>query len=315
MSGLSQELDRYLLIRRGLGYDLRSTERILRRFAGFAEKEGAARITTELFLRWRNSFGHASNATWAARLGALRLFAQWLFAMDDRHEVPPRSLIPGKHRRPQPYIYSPDQIRRLIEGAAVLPSPNGIRGLTYSTLFGLIAVTGMRVSEAIALDVTDVDLETGVITVRRGKSAKERLLPVDPSVSQRLGAYARERDRLLGQTPSCFFVSDAGTRPDDCAVRYNFAVVGQRMQLRPVQRFGRHGRGPRIHDLRHTFAVHTLMDWYREGKDAGREMMQLTTYLGHTKPAHTYWYIQAIPELMELAARRSASRLETEVRP
>jgi integrase/recombinase XerD len=315
MSTLSQELDRYLTIRRGLGYDLRTSERFLRRFITFVEQECAVYITTELFLRWRNSFGHAGNGTWVARLGAVRLFAQWLHAMDSKHEVPPRSLIPGKHRRPQPYIYSLDQIRRLIEGAAALPSPNGIRGLTYSTLFGLIAVTGMRVGEAIALDVTDVDLEAGVITVRRGKSAKERLLPLAPSVREGLSVYGRQRDRLLGQAPSCFFVSDAGTRPDDCAVRYNFAVVCQRMQLRPAQQFHRHGRGPRIHDLRHTFAVHTLMDWYRQGKDAAREMLQLTTYLGHTKPAHTYWYIQAIPELLELAAQRSASRLEAEVRP
>jgi integrase len=221
-------------------------------------------------------------------------------------------LIPHRYHRPSPYIYSPEEISRLIDTASQLPSVNGIRGLTYSTLFGLIAVTGMRVSEATALDVGDIDLESGVLTIRRGKLGKARLLPLSESTRTHLVGYAKERDRLLGTSPKPFFVSDHGTRPTDCCVRYNFAVVCQRMGLRPAQQFHRHGRGPRIHDLRHTFAVQTLLNWYRSGKDAGKEMLRLTTYLGHCDPAKTYWYIEAVPELLELASKRSSESLAKE---
>ncbi|HEY2952068.1 MAG TPA: tyrosine-type recombinase/integrase [Verrucomicrobiae bacterium] len=314
MNTMAQELDRYLAIRRSLGYDLRSSERILRRLITFAEQQGAEHITTELFLRWRDAFGHAHRPTWTARLGKVRLFAQWLHGLDPQHEVPPSALIPGRYRRPRPYIYTAEEIRQLITAAAELPSANGLRRLTYATLFGLIAVTGLRISEALALDVADMDWETGVLTIRRGKLGKARLLPLSESTQAQLARYAKERDRLLGAGPTCFFVSDQGKRPTDCEVRYNFAVVCQRMGLRTVQRFHRHGRGPRIHDLRHTFAVQTLLNWYRTGKDPAQEMIQLTTYLGHASPVDTYWYIEAVPELMELAAQRSSAALAQEVR-
>jgi len=190
MSTLSRELDRYLTIRRGLGYDLSTAERILRRFTAFAEHEGADFISTDLFLRWQEVFGHANRHTWSRRLGMVRLFAQWMHGLDQRHEVPPKALIPGRQRRPRPYIYSEDEIRRLVEAAAELPSINGIRALTCSTLFGL---TGLRVSEALSLDVADVDLEAGLVTLRRGKLEKARLLPVSDSTRARLIAYAKER--------------------------------------------------------------------------------------------------------------------------
>lgn len=314
MNNLSQELDRYLTLRRSLGYDLRTSERVLRKFVAFAAQENAEHLTTQLFQRWQPAFGHAHRATWAARLGMVRLFAQWLHGLDARHEVPPQALIPYRYRRARPYIYSAEEIRSLIAAAAELPSANGLRRLTYAALFGLIAVTGLRISEAIALDVSDVNLEIGVLTVRRGKLGKVRLLPVSESAQAQLARYAQERDRLLGTRPTSFFVSDQGQRPTDCAVRYNFAVVCQHLGLRPTQRFHRQGRGPRIHDLRHTFAVQTLLHWYRTGKDPAQEMIQLTTYLGHASPASTYWYIEAVPELMELAAQRSSAALDQEVR-
>jgi integrase/recombinase XerD len=301
---LRQELDRYLTIRRRLGYDLSSTERVLRRFVAFAESQGADHISTDLFVRWRAVFGRAQRRTWAARLGMVRLFAQWLHGLDPEHEVPPQSLIPDRHRRSRPYIYSEEEIGKIIATAATLPSVYGLRGLTFSILFGLIAMTGLRISEALGLDVEDVDLDLGVLTVRRGKSGKARLVPMHKSITSRLAAYARERDRLLGLTPRSFFATDHGTRPDDCSARYNFAIVCQRIGLRPAQLYGRHGRGPRIHDLRHSFAARTILGWYRTGKDPAREMIKLTTYLGHTKPENTYWYIEAVPELLELAARR-----------
>jgi integrase len=140
------------------------------------------------------------------------------------------------------------------------------------------------------------------------------LLPLAESTQTQLARYAKERDRLLGARPASFFVSDHAKRLTDGAVQYHFAILSQRLGLRPTQRFHRHGRGPRIHDLRHTFAVQTLLHWYRTGQDPAREMIQLTTYLGHASPVSTYWYIEAVPELMELAAQRSSAVLAQEVR-
>lgn len=309
MSTLSRELDRYLTIRRSLGYDLGTTERVLRKFIAFAEQEDAEYISTALFLRWQEAFGSANQQTWAGRLGIVRLLAQWLHCIDPRHEVPPQGLIPIRYRRARPYIYSNEEIRRIVEVAAELPSTYGLRALTSSTLFGLIAVTGLRINEALSLDVADVDLEAGLLTVRRGKLGKARLLPVSDSTTLRLVAYARERDRLLGAPPEAFFVLEHGERLTDCGARYNFAVVCQSIGLRPAGKFYRHGRGPRIHDLRHTFAVQTLLNWYRTGKDPAREMIKLTTYLGHASPAHTYWYIEAVPELLDLASQLVAGEI------
>jgi len=150
--------------------------------------------------------------------------------------------------------------------------------------------------------------------VRRGKFGKERLLPLERTTTARLTSYANERDRLLAARPESFFISDCGKRLTDCAARYNFAVVCQNTGLRQVQKFNRHGRGPRIHDLRHTFAVRTLVSWYRAGKDPDREMIKLTTYMGHTKPELTYWYIEAVPELLDLARQRAEDSLSQEAR-
>jgi integrase len=309
MSTLAKELDRYLSIRRSLGYDLSTSARVLLRFVAFASSRKARHMTTDLFLAWQAEFGKAGQQTWYGWLGIVRQFALWLSGIDPRNEVPPKTLIPGRRHRPRPYIYSEQEIVRIVECAAQLPSANGIRALTFATLFGLIAVTGLRVSEAIALDNSDVDLKTGVLTVRRGKSGKARIIPLCPSTVERLAAYAKERNRLLSYTPESFFVSDTGKRSGDCSARYNFAAVCQRIGLRPPQKFNKHGRGPRIHDLRHTFAVQTMVDWYRTGKDPEREMIKLSTYLGHTGPEHTYWYIEAVPELLELASKLSRAIL------
>jgi integrase len=315
MSTLSRELDRYLTIRRSLGYALRTTERVLRRFIAFADREEAAYISTALFLRWQEAFGRANRHTWSRRLGMIRLFAQWLHGIDPRHEVPSRALISSRYRRAQPYIYSEEEIQRILDAAAALPSIYGIRALTYSTLFGLIAVTGLRVSEALSLNVRDVDLDLGVLTLRRGKRGKARILPLAESATAQLRAYATERDRLLGPCSASFFVSERGTRPTEWSTRYNFASVCQTIGLRPAEKCYRYGRGPRIHDLRHTFAVRMLVDWYRTGKEPARELLKLTTYLGHTSLAYTYWYIEAVPELLVLASERAGTSLAGEARP
>jgi integrase len=241
------------------------------------------------------------------------LFAAWLASLDARHEVPSRDLIPAKLSRSRPYIYTDEQIRDIVSAANDLPSVHGIRGLTYSTLFGLIAVTGLRISEAIALDNNDVDLVHGIVTVRCGKFGKERLLPVSGSTSRALHAYATERNRLLGLIPVAFFISDEGRRVTEWATRYAFAFVSQNLGLRPPCRYQKqHGRGPRIHDLRHTFAARTMINWYRLGLDPEQEMIKLTNYLGHADPKHTYWYMEAVPELLQLASERASRSLQVE---
>ncbi len=305
MNLLTDRLEQYLAVRRSLGADLSFHERVMRRFTEFADAEGADHITADLFLRWKEHFGSANNNTWSRRLGMVRGFANWLQGIDPRTEVPPPGLVSGKYRRSRPYIYTPDQIAAIVTEAARLPSSYGLRGWTCSTLFGLIAATGLRVSEAIGLDDVDVDLDAEVLTVQRGKNGRSRFVPIATCTAGRLHAYRAERDRILRTGSSPFFRFESGERPTDCGARYNFAQVSQRIGLREPQDFTRHGRGPRIHDLRHTFAVRTIMDWYRSGLDADREMIKLSTYLGHTDPEHTYWYIEAVPELLQLAADRA----------
>lgn len=300
------ELDRYVTLRRALGADLSTDARILRRFATFADSDGAQHVSTNLVMRWLESLPSASPGTRATRFRVARQFVEWLHGIDPRHEAPPRGLVPGHLQRVHPYIYSEAEIVSIIEQARTLPSIYGLRGLTCSTLFGLIAVTGLRISEALGLDHADLDAESGVLHVRQGKLGKERLLPLHASVVQRLESYNRERDRLLGHRPQAFFVTCEGRRLGDCGARYNFAHVCQQIGLREQQLYLRHGRGPRIHDLRHTFAVRTMLNWYRSGKDVGREMIKLTTWLGHANPANTYWYLEAVPELLELASARMA---------
>jgi integrase/recombinase XerD len=310
---LAHELDRYLSVRRSLGADLRTDERILRRFVSFAHHEGDAHISTGLVLRWHATLSDAGSSTRAARVRTVRLFAQWLSGLDPDHEVPPRGLLPDRYRRVRPYIYSEAEITAIVEHARALPSIYGMRGLTCSTLFGLIAATGLRISEALRLDPGDLDAERGVLCVRYGKLGKERLLPLDPSVVTRLEAYGVERDRLLGRASNAMFVTCEGARLGDCGARYNFAQVCQQIGLRTPQLYQRHGRGPRIHDLRHTFAARTMIDWYRSGKDPAREMIKLTTYLGHASPRNTYWYLEAVPELLGLASARLMDAAQAEI--
>lgn len=304
---IASQLDCYLSVRRSLGYDLRTDERILRRFARFADQGCASHVDTALFLRWDASLPDVGTSTRSARLSKVRLFAQWLSGIDPAHEVPPRGLLPDRYARQRPHIYTEAEIAAIITAAKELPSVYGLRGLACSTLFGLIAVTGLRISEALALDDGDFDTASGVLRVRRGKLGKERLLPLTLCVVARLAHYAAERDRLLGSAAPAFFVAEKGTRLTDCCARYNFAHVCQMLGLRETQRYLRHGRGPRIHDLRHTFAVRTMIDWYRTGKDPAREMIRLTTYLGHSDPSNTFWYLEAVPELLELAMARATS--------
>jgi len=314
MSALQQALDQYLAIRRSLGYELRSVEWMLRGFLAFLDSKGASHITTELALLWVHQPVDVQPATRAARLGVVRRFAAWRSALDPRTEVPPEGLLPYRYRRTPPYIYSDKEIQALVRTARNLASSMGLRAHTYSTLFALLAVTGLRLSEALKLDRNDVDLDEGILNIRQSKFRKSRLVPVHSSTSVALKAYKEKRNQLLPApaTPA-FFVSEQGTRITGWIARCTFAKVSRQVGLRPpVVEGRRHGCGPRLHDMRHRFAARTLIDWYRAGLDAERQMPKLAAYLGHVHVADTYWYLEAVPELLQLATERVVQQKQRE---
>lgn len=305
MKNLAAHLEEYLELRRKLGFRLRLAGGLLRRFVLFAREKRASFITTKLALQWATRPADCQPSQWANRLGMVRRFAQYMSGTDLRTEIPPQELLPHRYHRKPPYLYSDREVRRLIQTARRLPSPEDLRAVSHATLFGLLAVTGMRVGEAIALDRKDVDLSQGILTVRQAKFGKSRLVPVHLTTGKQLLAYARVRDRICPRpNTASFFISERGTRLTDCTVRRWFVIVSHRIGLRaPTDR-----RGPRIHDLRHHFAYRTLLNWYRRDMDVEAHLPKLTTYLGHGHVADTYWYISATPELLRLATQRLERR-------
>jgi integrase/recombinase XerD len=302
MSRLDTALNEYLSIRRTLGFELREVGGCLRNFVTFLGSESTSHITTELALRWATRPAHAQPSTWAWRLGMVRRFAAWYKTLDPRTEIPPAGLLPHRYLRKKPHIYSGEEIEKILHRAARLDSPKGLRAHTYTTLFGLLAVSGMRVNEAVNLDRRDVDLSHGIVTIRRTKFGKSRHVPIHPSTVAELEQYARRRDRILPMPTAAFFVSERGVRITDCMARYTFAKLSQQLGLRSPAKG--HGRGPRLHDMRHRFAASTLIHWYRAGLDVERELPKLATYLGHVHINETYWYLEAVPELLQLATDR-----------
>ncbi len=298
MNGLCDQLADYLVLRRSLGFGLVRTEKLLKQFLAFCDTTGTDRVTMSAALAWATAPGGSNN--WHAyRLGAVRGFASYLHALDPVHEVPPVGAIPSRPMRATPYLYSDAEVGALMDAAASLRSP--LRRATYATLIGLLAATGMRVGEAIAADRDAVDLTDGIVTVRAAKGGKDRLLPLHPTATAALADYLRLRDRLTGHFgPAALFVSPAGTRLLYCNVHATFVRLLGIAGLSPRSSACR----PRIHDLRHRFAVATMLDWYRDGADVRAGMAVLSTYLGHADPAATYWYLSAAPELLALAAGR-----------
>lgn len=305
MMSFSRALEEYLTLRRNLGFELKTAERFLLRFVAFLEEQGASHVTTDLALRWAIQPPTAQPTQWAKRFGIARRFAQYLCSIDPRTEIPPKDLLPYRYRRKRPYIYSNEEIVSLLDEARKLGSASGLRAQTYFTLFGLLAVTGMRVSESIALNNDDVDLEEGVLRIRHTKFGKTRLIPVHASTQHVLTEYACLRNRIH-PTPatSSFFLSEHGQRLTDGTVRWNFAMCSRRTGLRQPAAGYKHGHGPRLHDFRHAFAVQTILTWYRKGLNVEQHLPKLSTYLGHTAVGNTYWYLTAIPELMHHALAR-----------
>lgn len=307
MKRLEQALNDYLRVRRCLGYRLREPEGLLKNFVAFLQVEHAPYITRKLALRWATQPAKAQPSTWAGRLSIVRRFAIWHSATEPRTEIPPAGLLPHRYQRKPPHIYSDTEIEKLLLASQQLPSPNGLRARTYTTLFGLLVATGMRVNEALGLDRMHVDLERGILHIRRTKFGKSRYVPVHPSTVQALKKYAEARDRLFpAPLIPAFFISEKGRRITEWIARYTFAKLSQRVGLRASAQG--HGRGPRLQDMRHRFAARTLIHWYRAGLDVERELPKLSTYLGHVHVNDTYWYLEAVPELLQLATDRLIHR-------
>jgi integrase/recombinase XerD len=300
MSAVRSHLEDYLALRRSLGFKLGRAGQFLAEFAGYLEQAGAQTVTTAHALAWATAPAAADPTYWRARLAAIRPFARYLAPLVPGTEVPPPGLLPGpSSRRAVPYLYSSAEVSALMAAAAAIRTP--FRAATYQVLIGLLAATGMRVGEAIGLDRDDLDPEQRLLTIRDGKFGKSRQLPLHDSVLQALTDYARLRDsRRERPAAPAFFASVTGTRLIYNNVHWTFHGLVKTAGLQPRSAACR----PRVHDLRHTFAVTTLARWYADGGDVAARLPLLSTWLGHADPSGTYWYLTGTPELLALAAAR-----------
>jgi integrase len=297
MLALAQE---YLAFRRILGFTLGSPGQELLLFARYADRTGhRGPVTIELAVRWAKTAPRATPAYWAWRLHAVRMFAQHRALEDPRTEVPPAGLLGPAFRRGQPHIYSAAEIGALLRAARTLR--RRMRPHTCVALFGLLAATGLRVGEALALRREHVDLEAGVVTIVKSKACKSRLVPLHASTTAALRRYAAVRDRIHPvPRSSAFFLTDRGTALTYQRVTITFRTLRRQLGWpRPPR-----GAAPRVHDLRHTFAVRVLLRWYEAGANVDEKIAALATYLRHVNVTCTYWYLTAVPELMAATARR-----------
>jgi integrase/recombinase XerD len=296
---LREALAEYLTLRRGLGFSLQQDERLLNQFVDWLSRHGRDELTVDDAIAWVRS-PKVAGASWLRmRMRVVRGFAGYLHSIDPTHEVPPPGLVPGRVDRAVPYLYSTGEITALMTQASHLHSP--LRRATITTLIGLLAVTGMRLGEVTGLDDTDFDPGHGLLTVRKAKLGKHRLLPLHPSTVAAINVYQQLRDQTFPHPVStALLVSQAGTRLLNHDVGQTFARLARDAGLTPRSPRCR----PRPHDLRHTFAVNTLLDWYRDGGDVAARLPLLSTWLGHVSPANTYWYLEAAPELLAQAAQR-----------
>ncbi|HVH72654.1 MAG TPA: tyrosine-type recombinase/integrase [Candidatus Dormibacteraeota bacterium] len=304
MNTLRQAVQEYLILRRSLGFKLDRARKQLPAFVEFLEQRHASYITTKLALAWAQQPSTVQPAEWALRLSVVRAFARHRSATDPRTQIPPTGLLPYRPKRAHPYLYSTREILGLLRAALSLPARRGLRPWTYHCLFGLLSVTGLRLGEARNLELQDVDLKTGVLTIRNAKFGKTRLIPLHPSTRRVLADYLARRNRRWARQPvsSYVFVSNLGNQLDRAEIHRTFYALSRQIGLRGPS----DSHGPRIHDLRHRFASITLLRWYRSGKDVEQKLPYLSAYLGHVHIGDTYWYLNAWPELM----REAMSRLE-----
>lgn len=302
---LRAALEDYLALRRALGFKLDNAGRLLGQFVGYLEQRGVGTITTDDALAWVSLPAGASPHWRRIRLTAVRGFAAYLHGLDASVMVPPAGLLRTGPCRATPYLYSAGEITSLLEATAGLRP--ALRAATYYHLIGLLAVSGMRIGEAIALDDQDLDLQRAVLLVRNSKFGRSRLVPLHPSTAAALARYRKLRDELCPRRPNpALFVSSRGTRLLHSNIQLTFAGLTERCGITRRSASCR----PRVHDLRHAFAVTSLLHWYATGEDVAAMLPRLATYLGHTDPKHTFWYLSAAPELMALAGQRLDAHLE-----
>ncbi len=305
MKTLAKALTDYLNLRTSLGFKLNDARKALPKFVAFLNRHGARFITTRLAVQWAVAPQTAKKGYWAQRLSMTRGLAKYLSGLDARTEIPPAGILPYGNRRRKPHIYTRDEVCQLLRATLASRRAHKIHAHTYATIFGLLPATGLRLSEALNLDDADVDLNAGLLSIRGSKWRKSRLVPIHSATVQKLALYRRTRNRVHSKrNTSAFFILDNGARPRVLAVERKYLRVARRIGLR-----GPPGtKGPYLHDFRHSFAVNTLLRWYRSGMDVERHLPELATYLGHSHVAYTYWYLSAEPELLQLAAQRLEER-------
>jgi len=305
MSQLRAALADYLSLRRAMGYKLTRTGALLSQFVVYLEDADAGTITVEHALAWATLPAQTSLDWQAQRLSDVRGFASWMSAIDPATEVPPTDLLPRRTHRPTPYLFSEADIAALLAACNTLRPPR--RAATYRTLLGLLAATGMRIGEAIRLDRSDIDVAAGLLLVRSSKFGKDRYLPLHTTTVGALTGYLAWCDgQPLQPSTAAVFTSLRGTRLHYGNVRSTFLTLVDYAGLRPRSASCK----PTIHGLRHSFAVTTLLEAYRTGAHVQARLALLSTYLGHVRPADTYWYLSAAPELLALASRRLETATE-----
>lgn len=299
MSPLRRALADYLAMRRALGFKLEREGMLLPQFVNFAEERREQRLTIDAALAWA-TLPAASAVWWSSRLRMIRGFAAYMHTIDPATEVPPADLLRAASHRPTPFLYSQQEITALITVAGTLRTLH--RVATFRTLLGLLAVTGMRIGEAVGLDRDDFDASNGCLTVRGAKFGKSRELALHPSTSTALRRYLRRADRPQpAPGTQALLITMVGTRLGIGDAQRTFRTLTSRAG---IEARSASSRPPRLHDLRHSFAVATILDGYHQDLDVGRRLALLATYLGHSDPASTYWYLSGAPELMQLAAER-----------
>jgi integrase len=301
--GIAALVADYVGLRRGLGYRSPSQERALRAFARYLDQLGHdGPIPLEVSLDWATSTASSDPCNPARRLAMVRGFLRHLSAADGATEVPPPGLLgPAGHRAP-PHVYSDREISELLQAAIGLTPAGGLRPHCYATLFGLIACTGLRISEALALACGDIDLTNGVLTVRAGKRGRTRLVPLHPTALVALRDYATDRTRRFGRPHDehPFFRTDRSDRISYSAANHAFRLLRRQLGWTATGRT----RAPRVHDLRHRMVVRRIQAWHAEGVDVDHMIPALATYLGHVEVRELYWYLSAVPELMSIVADR-----------
>lgn len=308
MNALHLALTDFLRLRRSMGYKLVDAGLLLPRFVDFLIARGADYITVAVALEWAQSFDTVQPNERARRLSYVRMFARYLIAHDPRTEIPPAQLLPYRVSRAKPHLYSDEEVQRLLDAALAMPSArknSRLRPWMYHCLFGLLAVTGLRIGEALDLQIDDVDIASGLLTIRNGKLGRSRLVPIHASTCAVLVNYLERRKNFFDRPVLPYvFVSSLGQRIDKSVVHRVFYALSYQIGLRP--QVG--GHGPRLHDFRHRFATRVLTRWYEQGRDPVRDLPVLSTYLGHVNVEDTYWYLSLSPELMTQAMARLEQR-------